>query len=168
MDVVLVDEDDKQLGTMDKILVHEKGLLHRAFSVFVFNSENKLLMQRRSSGKYHSGGLWTNTCCSHPGAGADVKSAAQERLVAEMGFSCELKPLYNFVYRAEMNNGLIEHEYDHVFTGTFNGEPNINPEEVMEWKYCSIAFLLSDIETNPHLYTAWFSMALPRVTRELF
>ena len=165
--VVLVDENDTAIGTMPKMEAHEVGRLHRAFSVFVFNDRYELLMQKRAHQKYHSGGLWTNTCCSHPPLDQEVKLSAAHRLQEEMGFSCELQACFGFVYRAEMENGLIEHEYDHVFTGTFNGEPHPDPDEVSEWKYVSVPFLLDDIEKNPHLYTTWFCMSFPRVCRAL-
>jgi isopentenyl-diphosphate Delta-isomerase len=153
--VILVDNDDRQTGTMEKMEAHEKGLLHRAFSVFVFNSRGELLMQQRAKGKYHSGGLWTNTCCSHPRNGDQTEAAALRRLNEEMGIVCKLNPAFHFIYKAEFDNGLTEHEYDYVFFGSSDNAPKINRSEVQDYKYISLHLLAEDIKTNPANYTAW-------------
>jgi isopentenyl-diphosphate delta-isomerase len=151
--VILVNPDDVALGCMPKMEAHEKGLLHRAFSVFIFNSEGKLLMQQRAGDKYHSAGLWTNTCCSHPFPGEKTKNAAQRRLMEEMGLKAELKFLFRFQYLAPFDNSLTEHEIDHVFAGKTDEKPVVNPKEVSSYKYVSISELKMDIEVNPEQYT---------------
>jgi isopentenyl-diphosphate Delta-isomerase len=161
--VVLVNENDIETGLIGKMEAHEKALLHRAFSVFVFNSKNELMLQQRALKKYHTPGLWTNTCCSHPRPGENVNDAAYRRLQEEMGFTCELKKVFDFVYRAPFENGLTEHEFDHVFMGNFEGEPEINPEEVNAWKWIDLEELKKDIHANPSDYTVWFKIAFPRV-----
>ena len=163
--VVLVDEEDNALGTMEKMEAHEKGVLHRAFSVFTFNSQGELMLQRRTLSKYHSGGLWTNTCCSHPREGESTKEAAHRRLLEEMGFDCELTKAFHFIYKKELDKGLIEHELDHVFIGRFDGEPKINPEEVAEYKFVSVDELVKDIEESPEQYTEWFKICLKETLR---
>ena len=160
--VVLVDEQDRELGLMEKMEAHEKGLLHRAFSVFVLNDQDQLMMQRRALEKYHSGGLWTNTCCSHPRNGESAKEAAHRRLVEEMGFDCPIEKAFDFVYRAELDKGLTEHEFDHLFIGRYNGSPDINPEEVEEWKWMDVQDVKADLESNPERYTAWFRIIFDR------
>lgn len=154
--VVLVDEKDNQIGAMGKLMAHRTGALHRAFSIFVFNDQGKLLLQQRAKGKYHSGGLWTNTCCSHPRPGEDVIVAAHCRLKEEMGFDCELKNVYNFMYQAALDNNLVEHEFDHVLAGRFNGSPNPNREEAENWKWADPAVLKHDMAAHPQNYTYWF------------
>lgn len=154
--VVLVDENDIELGAADKLEAHQKGLLHRAFSVLVFNSNGDLLLQKRASNKYHTPGLWTNTCCSHPQPGEPVEIAAARRLMEEMGVSCELKKMYTFTYKASFENGLIEHELDHVFVGVSDAHPYINEEEVDDYRYMSVENVLNDIKTSPDTYTYWF------------
>lgn len=161
--VVLVTEKDVETGLIEKMEAHEKALLHRAFSVFVFNSKNELMLQQRALTKYHTPGLWTNTCCSHPRPGENVNDAAHRRLQEEMGFSCELKKVFDFVYRAPFENGLTEHEFDHVFMGSYDGEPVINPSEVHAWKWIDLEELKKDIHANPSDYTVWFKIAFPRV-----
>ncbi len=158
--VILVDEQDNELGTMEKMEAHEKGLLHRAFSVFTFNSKGELMLQRRALHKYHSGGLWTNTCCSHPRKGEATIDAAHRRLMEEMGFDCELKEVFDFIYKRKLDKGLTEHELDHVFIGTFDGEPQINPDEVHEFKHIGLDDLIEDVEKNPDIYTEWFKICL--------
>ncbi len=165
--VILVDAQDNAIGLLGKQEAHVRGALHRAFSIFVFNDQRQLLIHRRSLKKYHSPGLWTNTCCSHPRANESCEEAAMRRLQEEMGFQCPLSDAFKFTYKAELENGLIEHEIDHVFTGTFNGEPAINPEEVDAWKYEDIDLLIKDIAINGSLYTAWFKLALPIVMEKL-
>jgi isopentenyl-diphosphate delta-isomerase len=157
-EVILVNERDEALGLMEKMEAHEKGVLHRAFSVFVFNDKNQLLLQQRALGKYHSGGLWTNTCCSHPRSGETVEQAAQRRLKEEMGFDCELTKLTDFIYRAELDKGLIEHEFDHVFVGKWEGEPNLNAHEVASYRWMDVDAVEQDMAANPNQYTAWFKI----------
>ena len=153
--VILVDKDDVVCGDMEKMQAHEEGLLHRAFSVFVFNSQGALLLQRRAQGKYHSGGLWTNTCCSHPRPGESILGAAQRRLVEEMGFVCDLTHQFTFEYRAELENGLIEHEIDHVFSGHYEGSVSPDPTEVAEYQYVEVDELARQIQTRPERFTPW-------------
>jgi len=161
--VVLVDERDIEHGVMEKLEAHEKGLLHRAFSVFVFNDKQELLLQRRALHKYHSAGLWTNTCCSHPRPNETIKDAANRRLFEEMGMSCDLNIKTSFVYKADFDNGLTEHEFDYILFGTSEQAPIINEEEVSEYKWQTIEDIKKDIASNPHDYTAWFRIALEKV-----
>jgi isopentenyl-diphosphate delta-isomerase len=163
--VILVDEGDNAVGEAEKMQAHREGLLHRAFSVFLFDEKGNMLLQRRAMSKYHSPGLWTNTCCSHPRPGEDTIAAAQRRLKEEMGIeNCTLKEQFSFVYRTNFPDGLIEHEFDHVFTGTFDGDPTPNSSEVMEWKWIRMDELKTDILVNPERYTYWIKEALGRVT----
>ena len=156
--VILVNEKDEQIGLMPKMEAHEKALLHRAFSVFIFNDENELMLQQRALNKYHSPGLWTNTCCSHQRDGETNLEAGKRRLKEEMGFVTELIETTSFIYKAPFDNGLTEHEYDHVMVGYFNVEPRINLEEVASWKWASLEAVKVDIITHPHLYTEWFKI----------
>jgi len=156
--VVLVDENDNKLGLMEKQQAHVAGLLHRAFSVFVFNSKGELMIQQRAASKYHSPTLWTNTCCSHPRENETYIEGAHRRLEEEMGFDCELEFKFSFIYKAHLDNNLTEHELDHVFIGTYNNEPNLNPDEVMAYRWVELDELKKDIEKNPQLYTAWFKI----------
>lgn len=162
-EVILVDRKDKPIGTMEKMEAHSKGLLHRAFSIFVFNSGNELMLQRRALGKYHSPGLWSNTCCSHPRPGEDIVEAGHRRLVEEMGFDCDLNEVFSFIYHADVDKGMIEHEFDHVLLGKYNDAPEINREEVEEWKWINISDLSEDIVQNPGNYTVWFRIIFERV-----
>jgi len=164
--VILVDENDNQIGIEEKIKAHEQGKLHRCFSVVVFNSKKELLIQKRAEDKYHSPGLWTNTCCSHPAPGESTKEAAHRRLKQEMGFDCDLKEIFTFIYQHKFDNGLTEHEYDHVFIGEFEGSPNPNSEEVSDWKWISLDELKNDIQKNPDNYTYWFKILLDKITNE--
>ena len=157
--VILVDEKDNQVGLMPKLEAHQKGLLHRAFSVFIFNSDYKLLLQKRASSKYHSGGLWTNTCCSHPRDGEDTADAANRRLYEEMGIKTSLRKVYEFIYRAELDNNLIENEFDHVFYGIYNDDPILNTDEADDFKWIDMETLKNDIDNNPDQYTVWFKIA---------
>lgn len=166
-EVVLVDLNDRQTGTMEKIEAHEKGLLHRAFSVFILDSEGRLLLQRRASGKYHSSGLWTNTCCSHPRPGESVKYAALRRLKEEMGLSCSLKEAFTFIYKAGFDNGLTEYEFDHVLIGVTDSIPVPDNEEVDGYKYINLDCLSEEIDKNPGNYTVWLRIAYPRVKQIL-
>lgn len=165
--VILVDESDNELGLMEKMEAHEKGLLHRAFSVFVLDKNGDLLLQQRAKSKYHSGGLWTNTCCSHPRAGEETLAAAHRRLVEEMGFDCEIEEMFHFIYRAELDQGLTEHELDHLFIGYFDGDPHINPDEVESWKRMPIEDVEMDIKNNPNQYTEWFKIIYDRFLQEV-
>jgi isopentenyl-diphosphate Delta-isomerase len=158
--VVLVDERDREVGTAPKLAAHADGVLHRAFSVFVLNSRGELLLQRRADAKYHCGGLWTNSCCGHPRAGEPVAAAAHRRLREEMGFDCDLAPAGSFVYRAELGNGLVEHEYDHVFVGRHELDPRPDPAEVGEWRWQKPAAALAEAEVHPERFTPWFGLAL--------
>jgi len=157
--VVLVTADDVPLGVAEKASVHERGLLHRAFSVFVVNSADEWLLQRRAAHKYHSGGLWSNTCCSHPRPGEAVEDAAHRRLREEMGFDCALEPLFSFVYRAELDNGMIEHELDHVFLGIHEGDPVPDPDEVAAWRWSDPHRIRRALADRPAAFTAWFALA---------
>lgn len=161
--VILVDAKDNVLGEMEKLEAHQKGKLHRAFSIFIFNSKGELLLQKRALNKYHSGGLWTNTCCSHPRVGENITDAALRRLDEEMGFTCNLQEIFSFIYRAELNNELTEHEYDHVLFGSFEEKPTVNPAEVAEWKWMSMADILEQANVNPGQFTAWFLFMLDQV-----
>lgn len=156
--VVLVDQDDQKLGLMEKQQAHIAGLLHRAFSVFVFNSKGELMIQQRAASKYHSPTLWTNTCCSHPRDNETYEEAAHRRLQEEMGFDCELEYKFNFIYKAHLENDLIEHELDHVFIGIFDKEPKLNTDEVMAYRWVELDDLKKDIDKNPQNYTAWFKI----------
>ena len=161
--VVLVNEKDEEIGTIEKMQAHEKALLHRAFSVFVFNSRGKLLLQKRALSKYHSPGLWTNTCCSHPRPGEKAIDAANRRLKEEMGFETELEHTFSFLYKAELENGLTEHEFDHVYFGLHDDMPAINTEEVAEWKYESLEEIGNDMKLHPENYTAWFKIVFDKI-----
>lgn len=165
--VVLVDPDDNEVGTMAKLQAHVEGRLHRAFSVFLFDADGRLLMQRRATGKYHSAGLWTNTCCSHPRPGEPVLAAAKRRLQEEMGISAPLTAGFTFTYRAEFSNGLIEHELDHVLFGTWSGPVAPDPAEVSEWRYATLEELDADLRACPERYTAWLHVCWPRVREHL-
>lgn len=156
--VILVNEKDEPIGLMPKMEAHEKALLHRAFSVFVLNDKGEIMLQQRASHKYHSPLLWTNTCCSHQREGETNVQAGKRRLEEEMGFSVELKELFNFIYKAPFDNGLTEHELDHVMIGYSNGDPVINPDEVESWKWMSIEDVKNDIDKNPEVYTVWFKI----------
>lgn len=158
--VILVDHDDNAIGTMEKMEAHRKGILHRAFSILVFNSKGELLIQKRAQSKYHSGGLWTNTCCSHPLPDEPIEQAARRRLKQEMGIDLQPEFAYKFIYKAALDNNLTEHEYDHVFFATYDGIPDINKEEVEDWKFTPLPSLLRDIEINPENYTEWFKIIL--------
>ena len=163
--VILVDESDNEIGIEEKIKAHQKGKLHRAFSVFVFNDEEQLLLQKRAKTKYHSGGLWTNTCCGHNRPSEELKQAAKRRLREEMGLECGLKKIFSFVYKTKFKNGLIEHEYLHVFEGTSNKIPDLNKEEAEDYQYVSLNMLEKDMLSNPKKYTAWFRLSLLRYSQ---
>ncbi|NJN41416.1 MAG: isopentenyl-diphosphate Delta-isomerase [Flammeovirgaceae bacterium] len=161
--VILVDESDNELSTMPKLEAHEKGLLHRAFSILIFNSKGEILLQQRAETKYHSAGLWTNTCCSHPLPGETNKQAARRKLKQEMGIEVPLNFLYSFIYKTELENNLIEHEFDHVYIGKFNGNPVLNPEEAQDWRWESFNSVIADTKLNPDKYSYWFRLILDRI-----
>ncbi len=165
--VVLVDEQDKETGVMEKLQAHVEGRLHRAISVFVFNSKNELLLQQRAAGKYHSANLWTNTCCSHPRPGEDTLTAAHRRLKEEMGMACELNEKFSFIYQTPFDNGLSEHELDFVFTGIFNGTPRINASEVAAFRWISLPDLEQEIAEHPQRFTIWFKLILKEYLEHL-
>jgi len=165
--VILVNSNDEPIGLMPKMEAHEKALLHRAFSVFVINSNNELMLQQRALQKYHSPGLWTNTCCSHQRDGEENIEAGLRRLQEEMGFETPLEYLFNFIYKAPFDNGLTEHELDHVMLGRYEGEPSINPEEVASWKWMDIDLIHADLINNPADYTVWFAIIFDRFYNHL-
>lgn len=154
--VILVNENDEKVGLMEKIQAHKEGRLHRAFSVIIFNKEGDMLIHQRAKDKYHCGGLWTNACCSHPRDGEATDAASHRRLKEEMGFDTSIKHIDSFIYKASFENGLIEHEYDHIFAGFYDGEIQPNENEVAHWKYINLVQLKQDIEQHPTLYTPWF------------
>ena len=162
--VILVDEQDRPIGLMEKQAAHIGPHLHRAFSVFIFNSKGELLLQQRALSKYHSPGLWTNTCCSHPRAGETLEEATSRRLMEEMGMVCPMHEVYTFIYMAPVGEGLIEHEFDHVWIGQSDDEPIINHEEVESWKYMSLNDLSEDIQQHPEHYTEWFKITFEEMT----
>ena len=164
--VILVDHTGKEIGTQEKMQAHREGRLHSAFSIFVFNTQGELLLQKRALTKYHSGGLWTNTCCSHPRPGESFYRAARRRLNEEMGIDCELTGIFSFIYHVQFDNSLFEHELDQVFVGHYNGQPNPNPIEVDDWKWMNIKALKQDVQKNPTNYTYWFKLVLDRVVTQ--
>jgi isopentenyl-diphosphate delta-isomerase len=157
-EVILVNELDEPIGLMPKLEAHQKAVLHRAFSVFVLNDQNEIMLQQRAHHKYHSPLLWTNTCCSHQRNGETNIEAGSRRLFEEMGFQTDLKELFHFIYKAPFDNGLTEHELDHVMIGYYNGSPNINPEEVEDWKWMKIEDVKTDMVVNASIYTVWFKI----------
>jgi isopentenyl-diphosphate delta-isomerase len=159
-EVILVDENDNAIGTMEKMEAHRKGLLHRAFSILIFNSKGQLLLQKRSWKKYHSGGLWTNTCCSHPKPDEDIENALRRKLIQEMGIDVKPQFSHKFIYRIDLENNLTEHEYDHVYIGRYDGEPAINHDEVDEWRFEDIRQLRTDVEERPQDFTYWFKLII--------
>jgi isopentenyl-diphosphate delta-isomerase len=163
--LILVNENDEFVGVMEKMEVHRKGLLHRAFSVFIFDKEGKMLLQKRSLEKYHSAGLWTNACCSHPIPGESVEDAAQRRLYEELGISTALQKIFVFTYKAKVENDLIEHEFDHVFAGEYDGNIQWDQEEVAECRLIDLNTIRSELENSPELYTAWFRIAFPQIEK---
>jgi len=159
-EVILVDENDNPIGTMEKMEAHRKGLLHRAFSILVFNSKGQLLLQKRSSKKYHSGGLWTNTCCSHPRPDEDILNALRRKLKQEMGIDVTPRFSHKFIYKTELDHNLTEYEYDHVYVGRYDGEPDINHDEVEEWRFEDLAQLKESIRKSPEDFTYWFKLII--------
>jgi isopentenyl-diphosphate Delta-isomerase len=158
--VILVDTDDNELGTMEKMEAHRIGLLHRAFSILLFNAKGEILLQKRVMSKYHSGGLWTNTCCSHPLPNESMQEATRRKLLQEMGIDLQPTFSYKFIYKVALDKALLEHECDHVFLGQFDGTPVINPEEVEDWKYVDVQSLKIDMQKNPEAYTEWFKLIM--------
>ncbi|WP_042491884.1 isopentenyl-diphosphate Delta-isomerase [Aequorivita sublithincola] len=165
--VILVNENDEKIGLMPKQEAHEKGVLHRAFSVFIFNSKNEVMLQQRALHKYHTPGLWANTCCSHQRDGETTLEAGKRRLFEEMGFVSDLTETTSFIYKAPFENGLTEHELDHILVGKFEGNPEINPEEVASWKWMELEEVKKDIQTNPDIYTAWFKIIFDKFYQHL-
>ena len=163
--VILVNEKDEPIGIMEKMEAHRRGVLHRAFSVFIFDSKGRMLLQQRAAEKYHGGLLWTNACCSHPYPGETVEAAAQRRLQEELGFQTPLQKLFAFTYKAEVENGLTEHEFDHVFAGTYDGDIEPDSTEVAGVVYRDMEAIKADLEKNPKKFTAWFRLAFGRIRR---
>ena len=162
-EVILVNENDEALGSMEKMEAHRKAVMHRAFSIFIFNANREMLLQQRAAAKYHSGGLWTNACCSHPVPGEETIDAAQRRLSEEMGFNTPLKKIFDFTYKAEFDNGLTEYEFDHVFAGEYDGIVSPNPEEVNDFYYKAMDEIKQSLQRDPQKYTAWFHFAFPKL-----
>ena len=165
--VVLVDDSNNQVGLMPKMEAHLKGVLHRAFSVIIFNDDGEVMLQKRASTKYHTPSLWSNTCCSHQRENEDNISAGKRRLNEEMGFNTQLYDFESFIYKVSFSNGLIEHEFDHILVGIYNGLPNINLDEVDEWKWISIDELVNDMQDNSEKYTAWFKIIINKYSQSL-
>ena len=164
-EVILVNERDEATGIMEKMEAHQKGVLHRAFSVFIFNNKNEMLLQQRAIKKYHSGGLWTNACCSHPRPGETTSDAALRRLYEELGFTTSIKKIFDFTYKASFENGLTENEFDHVFAGIYNGDIHFNKAEVQEVCFRSMNDIQSALQTHPNKFTAWFLLAFPMIKK---
>jgi len=162
-EVILVDVNDRQTGVMEKMKAHEQGILHRAFSVFIFNRKGEMLLQQRAIVKYHSGGLWTNACCSHPYPAEETIMAAQRRLKEELGFETAIEKVFDFVYKADFDNGLTEHEFDHVFVGQYDGVIDFNKDEVNDVCYRNVPEIRNSLQTEPQRYTAWFRLAFPKI-----
>ncbi|MFL2602774.1 MAG: isopentenyl-diphosphate Delta-isomerase [Flavobacteriaceae bacterium] len=158
--VILVDENNNQIGIEEKILAHKKNLLHRAFSIFIFNDSFEILLQKRAPNKYHSGNLWTNTCCSHPLENLSLVESAKKRLIEEMGIKANLNEVFSFIYQAEFGNGLSEYEYDHVLFGISNNQPILNPDEAIDYKWIKISDLKAQIEKNPGNFTVWLQIMI--------
>jgi isopentenyl-diphosphate delta-isomerase len=166
-EIILVNENDEPVGTMEKMEAHLKGVLHRAFSVFIFNKEGEMLLQQRALNKYHSGELWSNACCSHPHPGEEISLAARRRLKEEMGFETNLEKIFDFIYKVEFENGLTEYEFDHVFTGEYEGKIKPDPEEVKDYCYKSLAEIKHSMQTHPQKYSKWFQIAFPEIENRL-
>jgi isopentenyl-diphosphate delta-isomerase len=165
--VILVNEQDEQVGIMEKMQAHREGKLHRAFSVFIFNNKREMLLQQRALNKYHSGGLWTNACCSHPRPNESTEAAAIRRLKEELGFETTLDKIFDFTYKSDFGNGLTEYEFDHVFSGVYNGQITLNTAEVKDFCYRSIDEIQSAIQSHPQKFTEWFKIAFPIVQKSL-
>lgn len=165
-DIILVDEHDNQIGTAEKLAAHKQGRLHRAFSIFVFNTQGELLMQKRAAGKYHSALLWSNSCCSHPSPGEETLAAAHRRLQEEMGFDCPLTHAGHILYRTEFENGLTEHEYDHMYIGLYDGSIAADSSEAAEWKWQSVDTVFVDMQKHPEQFTYWFRFSLEDIVKK--
>lgn len=165
--VVLVNERDAEVGVCDKFEAHQKGLLHRAISIFIFSTKGEMLLQKRARHKYHSGGLWSNTCCSHPRPDESVAQSSHRRLQEEMGFDCLLKKAHTFTYRTEFDNGLIEHEFDHVLVGVYDGTPVINKSEAEDWKWMTQEAVVEDVRVHPEQYSYWFKISLADILAKM-
>jgi isopentenyl-diphosphate Delta-isomerase len=163
--VILVNEQDEQTGVMEKLEAHQKALLHRAFSVFIFNNKGEMLLQQRAVSKYHSPGLWSNACCSHPVPGEETQAAAQRRIIEELNIDIPLQKQFHFTYKAEFDNGLTEYEFDHVYTGQFNSFPEFNKEEVQDCCYKSMVEIKQSLQTHPRIFTEWFKIAYPEIEK---
>ena len=161
--IILVNEHDDMIGIMDKIEAHKQGLLHRAFSIFIFSSKGEMLLQQRATAKYHSGGLWSNACCSHPRPGEKTGDAALRRLQEELGFETPIEKIFDFVYQTAFDNGLTEYEFDHVFAGEYDGKIDADPGEVNDYCYKEIPEIKNMLQTHPQKFTAWFHIAFPRI-----
>jgi len=166
-EVILVSSLDEEMGYMEKMEAHRLGLLHRAFSVFLFNSKGEMLLQKRALSKYHSGGLWTNACCSHPRKGETIESAASRRTLEELGCEPELKKIHSFIYKAALDNDLIEYEFDHVLVGHYEGEMNLNPDEVSEVAFLPIDQIRQQIIDQPEQFTVWFKIIFEEVVSKI-
>lgn len=164
--VILVDENDQELGSCEKMEAHQNGWLHRAFSIFIFNQKGEMLLQQRALEKYHSPGLWTNACCSHPAPGENLEKAAGRRLVEELGFRTDLEKVFDFVYKAAFENGLSEYEFDHVLTGEYDGPIHFNTVEVMDICWKDPRVVEQELEADPSKFTAWFKIAFPKMISE--
>ncbi|MBP9098095.1 MAG: isopentenyl-diphosphate Delta-isomerase [Ferruginibacter sp.] len=167
MNVILVDERDEPVGIMEKLEVHQKALLHRAFSIFIFNSKGEMLLHKRAANKYHSGGLWSNACCSHPRPAEQTLDAAHARLKEEMGISTNLIKIFDFTYKATFDNGLFEYEFDHVFMGSYDGPIVPDKEEVSDYCFKSMNDIKDSLQSHPHKYTVWFKIAFPKLEEYL-
>jgi isopentenyl-diphosphate delta-isomerase len=165
--LILVDENDQEIGLMEKMHAHQSGRLHRAFSIFIFNSKGELLLQQRADNKYHSGGLWTNTCCSHPIEGEEISVTIEKRLSEEMGIKCKTCFQFSFIYKSQLANGLTEHELDHVYFGTTDDEPVLNRSEAKDWKYISLENLEDAVRKNPEDFSIWLQICLPEVIKKV-
>ena len=165
--VILVDENDREIGTEEKMKAHEEAKLHRAFSIFIFNSKGEMLLQQRACQKYHSGCLWTNATCSHPRPGEKVAEAAHRRLKEEMGFDTELNRAFHFIHKASFDHGLTEHELDHVFLGNYDGPIQLNSDEADDYRWIALETLKQEMKQNPEKYTVWFKIAFDRVQKEM-
>lgn len=165
--IILVDENDNELGFLDKLSVHQKGLLHRAFSVFIFNSKGEFLLQQRADEKYHSPGLWSNTCCSHPNKGEVLQDAIKRRLQEEIGLQCEVDFKFKFTYKMKFDNGLTEHELDHVYFGYSDDEPILNAKEVKSWRYINLENLQNEINQHPQQFSIWLRLCFPQVVESM-
>lgn len=164
-EVVLVNENDEPIGLMEKMEAHKKGLLHRAFSVFIFDKKGNMLLQQRAADKYHGAHLWTNACCSHPFSDEKVENAAKRRLKEELGFTTDLHQIFSFTYHAKVENDLIEHEFDHVFAGEYESDIHPNSNEVADYSYKPIDEIKKEMEQHPEKFTSWFKIAFPKIEK---